>query len=73
MILATARRIMPAYLVGCPACDDADTVAELLSAAKTELDLILEGQDGTDDATPKDIAAIRQFIRRLERRPNARP
>lgn len=61
--LDSLKRSMPLCLVG-SSCDDATSIAELAALAETELDLIDEGQDGTEDCTPADRREILRFLRR---------
>jgi len=67
LTLKKARARMPLYLVGCPYADSAATIQELADAARTELDVILEGQDGTEGASPGDVSALKAYIRYLSR------
>ena len=60
MITPAMRKALPLYCVG-STCDDATTADELLDAVRTELDLVLEGQDGAD-ASDKDIRQMRSFL-----------
>ncbi len=62
MKLSTADLDYPACLVGGPG-DDAKTDSELVDVTQTQLDLIDEGQDGTEHYTKREIAAIRRWLR----------
>ena len=52
----------PTCLVG--GCDDARSDAELVFTVRIELDLILEGQDGTAEFTRRDISRIKAWLRK---------
>jgi len=43
-------------------CDDAHDDAELIHLVRGELDLIEEGQDGTEHFTRREIAEIRRWL-----------
>ena len=49
-----ARADIPPSLVG-GCADDARTMGELIHAARIQLDLIEEGQDGTEEDNPDEI------------------
>ncbi len=51
----------PACIVGY--VDDAKDEGELIHSVRTELDLIEEGQDGTEEYTPREVAAIRRWLK----------
>ncbi len=52
-----------------PACigsgpwDDAKDNDELVNSVGIELELILEGQDGTEHYTSRDVAAIKKWLK----------
>ena len=54
-IFEKMRRDLPSTMIGCPACDDAQTQFDLVFACETQLDLINEGQDGTEYDDPQTI------------------
>lgn len=59
MTAAEAIRRMPLCLVGC--LDDAETINDLWWLVRIELDLIEEGQDGTDYSR-QEVTAIRNYL-----------
>lgn len=42
------------------------TIGDLVSCMETELDLIEEGQDGAEEYTKRDIAAMKRWIKKWE-------
>lgn len=66
------HRLHKSVLISLPAClagdvDDAADLTEAIHIAKCQLDIIAEGQDGTDHYTPADVREIRNWIREQER------
>ena len=51
----------PLCLIG-GCIDDVTTDAEIIHCARIQLDLIEEGQDGTEEYTRRDITEIRRFL-----------
>lgn len=52
----------PTCLVGGPV-DDAASDKELLHLVRIQLDLIEEGQDGTEGYSRREVTAIKQWLR----------
>ncbi len=44
--------------------DDARTNDEVVDCVQSELDLINEGQDGTEEYTRREVTGIRRWLRR---------
>lgn len=59
------RQTIPTCLIG-GSIDDAKTLDEAIHLAKIDLDLIEEGQDGTEEYTRGDVRDIRKWIKRAE-------
>lgn len=60
----TAQELIMELPVACSAADDAQTPEEVIHMVRCELDLIEEGQDGTEDYTRQDISSIKKFLKR---------